>query len=148
MVSFVMFKGITRLRPVRYHRRMAMNLRDGSRVAPSAADESAAAALFHGLADPSRLAILLHLTAGEHRVVDLTAHLGLAQSTVSKHLACLRASGLVESRRQGRASWFTLRDQESLLDLLATAERLLAGTGDVVSLCPAHESAGVGGERR
>lgn len=134
---------------------MAMNVLEsggvtaaGAAAEPGLAAEEAAAALFHGLADPSRLAILLHLTAGEHRVVDLTAHLGLAQSTVSKHLACLRASGLVESRPQGRASWFSLRDQESLLDLLATAERLLARTGDVVSLCPAHEPAGVGLERR
>ena len=43
----------------------------------------AAAALFHGFSDPSRVAILRHLALGEHRVVDLTAHLGLAQSTVS-----------------------------------------------------------------
>ncbi len=48
-----------------------------------------AACLFHGFSDPSRLAIVRHLALGEHRVVDLTAHLGLAQCTVSKHLACL-----------------------------------------------------------
>ena len=33
---------------------------------------SVAAALFHGLSDPSRLAILQHLTLGDHRVRDLT----------------------------------------------------------------------------
>jgi hypothetical protein len=43
---------------------------------------SAAACLFHEFSDPSRIAILQHLTEGEHRVVELTAHLGLAQSTV------------------------------------------------------------------
>ncbi len=37
-----------------------------------------AACLFHGFSDPSRIAILRHLALGEHRVVDLTAHLGLA----------------------------------------------------------------------
>jgi DNA-binding transcriptional ArsR family regulator len=47
------------------------------------ADVSAAVALFRGLADPTRLAIVRHLALGEHRVVDLTTHLGLAQSTVS-----------------------------------------------------------------
>ena len=51
---------------------------------------TAAACLFHGFSDPSRLTILQHLALGEHRVVDLTQHLGLAQSTVSKHLSCLR----------------------------------------------------------
>ncbi len=48
---------------------------------------SPAASLFHSLSDPTRLAILRHLSLGEHRVVELTHHLGLAQSTVSKHLA-------------------------------------------------------------
>ena len=59
--------------------------------------------LFRSLADPARLAILRHLTLGEHRVVDLTAHLGLAQSTTSAHLACLRDCGLVSVRTVGRS---------------------------------------------
>ncbi len=100
----------------------------------------AAAFLFHGFGEPSRLAILRHLALGEHRVVDLTEHLGLAQSTVSKHLACLRDCGLVTSRTQGRASVFTLTHSDALMDLLAAAERLLALTGDAVSLCPVHGS--------
>ena len=85
---------------------------------------------------PARLAILRHLALGDHRVVDLTAHLDLAQSTVSAHLACLRDCGLVESRPQGRASLFSLRHDQSILALLAAAERLLADTGDAVALCP------------
>ena len=63
-----------------------------------------AAALFRSLADPARLAILQRLAGGPARVVDLTEELGLAQSTVSKHLACLRDCGLVESRPAGRRS--------------------------------------------
>jgi ArsR family transcriptional regulator, cadmium/lead-responsive transcriptional repressor len=97
---------------------------------------AAAACLFRSLGDPTRLAILRHLRLGEHRVVDLTAHLGLAQSTVSAHLACLRDCDLVQSRPQGRASLFSLRHDEALLGLLAAAERLLAATGDAVMLCP------------
>ena len=71
-------------------------------------------------------------------MVDLTAHLGLAQSTVSKHLACLRDCGLVTSRPQGRASMFSLTHPEALLDVLAAAERLLGLTGDAVALCPTY----------
>ena len=97
-----------------------------------------AACLFHGFSDPNRLAILQHLSLGEHRVVDLTAHLGLAQSTVSKHLACLKGCGLVASRPQGPASVFSLNHSEALMDLLAAAERLLALTGDAVTLCANH----------
>ena len=114
------------------------------KMAPSAVDApidearalTAAACLFHGFSDPSRLAILRHLALGEHRVVDLTAHLDLAQSTVSKHLACLKDCGLVTSRPQGRASVFSLNHGQAVLDLFAAAERLLGLTGDAVTLCP------------
>ena len=99
---------------------------------------SAAACLFRSLGDPTRLAILQHLILGEHRVVDLTAHLGLAQSTVSAHLTCLRDCGLVTSRPRGRASVFSLNHNEALLELFASAEHLLAATGDAVVLCPRY----------
>ncbi|CAN5337698.1 metalloregulator ArsR/SmtB family transcription factor [soil metagenome] len=95
----------------------------------------AAACLFRGFSDPSRLTILRHLALGEHRVTDLTAHVGLSQSTVSKHLACLRDCGLVTSRPQGRASVYSLTHPDALDDLFAAAERLLALTGDAVTLC-------------
>ncbi len=127
----------------RYHRSMTMKAPEG--VAEPAQLEtsglSPAASLFHSLSDPTRLAILRHLSLGEHRVVELTKHLGLAQSTVSKHLACLRDCGLVESRPVGRASMFSLTTRGELLDLLAAAERLLALTGDAVDLCPVYGSA-------
>jgi len=64
----------------------------------SKTDLTAAVCLFRSLADPTRLAIVQHLALGEHRVVDLMAHLGLAQSTVSGHLSCLRDCGLVTAR--------------------------------------------------
>ena len=95
-----------------------------------------AVALFHGLSDPSRLAILQHLSLGEHRVRDLTEHLGLAQSTVSAHLGCLRECGLVVSRPQGRASMFSLTSAPELLAVLDAAQRLLARSGRAVALCP------------
>lgn len=112
---------------------MAMPERDGGAVAHGL---DAAACLFRAFGDPSRLTILQHLALGEHRVVDLTAHLGLAQSTVSKHLACLRDCGLVESRSEGRASFFRLTHPDALVDVLAAAERVLVLTGDAVTLCP------------
>jgi DNA-binding transcriptional ArsR family regulator len=95
-----------------------------------------AAALFHSLSDPTRLAILQRLAVSEQRVRDLTDALGLAQSTVSAHLACLRDCGLVTSRPQGRASLFSLDAEAELVDVLAAAERLLEATGSAVVLCP------------
>lgn len=114
--------------------------------ADSSADLVAAACLFHGFSDPSRLSIIQHLALGPHRVVDLTAHLGLAQSTVSKHLACLKDCGLVVSRPQGRASLWSLEHAETVMQLLASAERLLGLTGDAVTLCPTWGPASLHGE--
>jgi DNA-binding transcriptional ArsR family regulator len=99
-----------------------------------------AAALFRSLGDPARLAILHRLADGEARVVDLTAGLGLAQSTVSKHLACLQGCGLVSVRPVGRASMFALARPE-LAELLAAAETVLAATGNAVALCPTYGTA-------
>ena len=86
-------------------------------------------ALFHALGEPPRLTILEHLFLGEHRVVDLVAHLGLAQSTVSQHLACLRECGLVTPRAVGRSSYYSLTDATRIRRLLDEAERLLDATG-------------------
>ncbi len=101
-----------------------------------------AAALFRALGDPSRLTILQHLALGDHKVVELTDHLGLAQSTVSKHLACLRDCGLVESRAVGRASVYSVAHPGAVGAVLAAAQDLLARTGDAVVLCDTQRPPG------
>lgn len=108
------------------------------KAAPGQLDAAATVAysdLFHALSDSTRLAILQHLALGEHRVRDLVDHLDFAQSTVSKHLGCLRGCGLVTVRSEGRASWFSLAEPERLAELLIGAESLLQATGSRVSLC-------------
>jgi DNA-binding transcriptional ArsR family regulator len=117
---------------------MAMKQAAGDVTAPEVAALTAAACLFHGFGERSRLAIVQHLLLGEHRVVDLTGHLGLAQSTVSKHLACLLDCGIVAVRTEGRASWYSLQHPAETRALLAAAEVLLERTGDAVTLCPVH----------
>lgn len=108
-------------------------------------DLAPATALFRSLGDPARLSILRQLGDGEARVVDLTRRLGLAQSTVSKHLACLRGCKLVDFRAEGRQSFYFIAAPE-LLDLLCSAERLLEATGDAVALCPTYGKASSKGE--
>jgi len=119
---------------------MPMN---ASTVVPTAV----AAKLFRGLADPTRLAVLLALAAGEHRVVDLTISLGLPQSTVSGHLACLKECGLVADRPAGRAVFYRIATPE-VYELLSAAERLLAVTGTEIDLCPNYTGAMPGHEPR
>src|SRR5579859_128294 len=104
-----------------------------------------AAALFRSLGDPARLVIVRRLAAGPARVTDLVAVLGLAQSTVSKHLACLRDCGLVTSRPAGRASVFRLA-QPAMAEMLTAAETVLAATGNAIALCPNYGIGAGGGK--
>lgn len=97
-------------------------------------DVQVAATLFRGLADPTRLAILLALVEGEHRVTDLVGRLGCSQSNVSGHLACLKDCGLVTDRPEGRAVYYSLAHPQ-VIDLLNSAEDLLASAGWTIDLC-------------
>ncbi|MGQ0843432.1 MAG: ArsR/SmtB family transcription factor [Sporichthyaceae bacterium] len=120
---------------------MAMKARDRCLAADGSEPGLAvAAALFHSLSDPTRLAITARLARSEARVVDLVAELGLAQSTVSAHVACLRDCGLVQGRSEGRQVFYSLALPE-LMDVLAAAETLLAATGNAVALCPSYGTA-------
>jgi ArsR family transcriptional regulator len=109
-----------------------------------AATESALVSLFHSLADPARLRIVRHLAGGERRVSDLMNEVGLAQSTVSEHVACLRDCGLVQGRPEGRQVFYSLTRPE-LADLLDSADLLLAATGSAVDQCARY--GGQGGDR-
>jgi ArsR family transcriptional regulator, arsenate/arsenite/antimonite-responsive transcriptional repressor len=57
--------------------------------------------LFKALADATRLRILGLLLTGEVCVCDIHETLKIPQPKASRHLAYLRRSGLVETRRQG-----------------------------------------------
>ena len=58
-------------------------------------------ALFKALGDATRLRILGLLLTGEVCVCNIHESLKIPQSKASRHLAYLRRSGLVETRRQG-----------------------------------------------
>lgn len=59
------------------------------------------ARVLRALANESRLMIVDRLSRGECSAGDLTRLVGSDQTTVSKHLAVLRAHGIVEDRREG-----------------------------------------------
>ena len=63
------------------------------------------------IADPSRLRILKMLEPEELCVCQVTAVLGLAPATVSKHLSLLRAAGLVSQRKAGRWVYYRLAER-------------------------------------
>src|SRR4029078_3239724 len=85
--------------------------------------------LFKALADPTRLRILGLLLTGEVCVYDIHESLKIPQSKASRHLAYLRRSGLVETRRDGL--WIHYR-------LGTFADPVLAAIGDAVRHALTH----------
>jgi ArsR family transcriptional regulator len=99
------------------HQRLLLYRRPVPATAP---DLARAAALFHALADETRLALLGQLGGGERCVCELQDALGAAQSRLSFHLKVLKAAGLVTDRREGRWAYYAL------------APEALAEAGDLV----------------
>ena len=63
------------------------------------------------LADANRVRVLLALKGEELCVCQITELLGLAPSTISKHLSILHQAGLIESRKSERWVYYRLPDK-------------------------------------
>ena len=90
--------------------------------------------LFRALGDETRLRIVALLAHGELCVCHLEAALGLNQSNASRQLGILKASGIVDSRRDGTWVYYRIvaQDHDTVGRALAVltkafgAERALA----------------------
>jgi len=112
-------------------------IRQMSKAAPSpsvddvedlVASAQAAARLLKLLASEQRLLILCRLIDGETSVGDLSAHVGLAQSATSQHLAKMRAEGLVATRREAQSIFYRL-DDPAAVRVLETLCDIYRGAG-------------------
>ncbi|WP_165249860.1 ArsR/SmtB family transcription factor [Paludisphaera soli] len=98
-------------------------------LAPEVSDQSIRelAQVFKLLSDETRLRILFYLALsedGELHVTELCNRLGQSQPAVSHHLALLRVSSLIESRREGKHNFYSVRTEhfgDLLLSLFAAA---------------------------
>ena len=87
------------------------------------------------LADGNRLRVLMALTGGELCVCQIIEMLGLAPSTVSKHLSVLYQAGLVEARKEGRWMYYRLPGRgapRAVREALAWVRRNLGDAPQVV----------------
>lgn len=66
--------------------------------------------VFKALSEPIRVQLVLLLTGEERNVMGLVDALGQPQSTVSRHLALLRTTDLVKTRREGTSVYYRLAD--------------------------------------
>ncbi|WP_279101023.1 ArsR/SmtB family transcription factor [Gordonia bronchialis] len=106
------------------------------RPAPDLADDQVALVVevFRMLADPTRVRLLWALTDAELSVSELAVAVGKAPSSVSQHLAKLRMSRLVRTRRDGTTIFYGLENdhvRQLVVDAVRNAEH--AGPG-----VPAH----------
>jgi DNA-binding transcriptional ArsR family regulator len=80
-----------------------------SGAGPGAGAEERAGAVFAALADPTRRAMLRTLRAEPEATASrLAGELPMTRQAVSKHLGALARAGLVQARREGRETRYTL----------------------------------------
>ena len=72
-----------------------------------------AAGLLRLLGNEKRLMVLCHLVEGERGAGALADAVDLSQSALSQHLALLRDSGLVATRREGQGIFYRLADPKA-----------------------------------
>ena len=82
------------------------------------------AEIVQAVAHPTRLAIADLLKEGERCVFDIAAHVGAERSNVSRHLAVMLRSGVVQTRRDGVQVYYRLRTP-CILNFLACAMDVL-----------------------
>ena len=72
------------------------------------AQVEAAAELLKSMANPQRLRVLCLLLEGERSVGQINEQIELSQSALSQHLAVLRESQLVNTRREAQTVYYTV----------------------------------------
>jgi len=82
-------------------------------------------AITKALADENRLRTIGLLRGRELCLCQIIEVLGLAPSTVSKHMSILHRARLVESRKQGRWAYFRLADDDAPSEALQALELVL-----------------------
>lgn len=70
-----------------------------------------AANFLKAISHEGRLMILCHLVSGEKSVTELEELLSARQAAVSQQLSRLRLEGLVSTRREGKAIYYSLADE-------------------------------------
>lgn len=104
-------------------------------ISPKVALLEEYALVARALSAPARLLILEQLAQGERGVDALADKTGLTVANCSQHLQQLRRSGLVTSRRDGKAVIYRLTDAKTLelMDMLRIlAERNLAQVSHIL----------------
>ena len=88
------------------------------------------------LSDENRVRALMMLSDGELCVCQLIKMLGLAPSTVSKHMSILRQARLVQARKEGKWMYYRLPDGDApqcVLEAVRWVQKCLGGDKKIVA---------------
>lgn len=93
--------------------------------APIAESNEILVKFFKGLADSTRLRIVQALLDRERNVSELIQLIGVPQSNISNHLACLKWCGYITSRKDGTSVYYQITD-ERVKKVVAVAREIIA----------------------
>jgi len=104
--------------------------------------KASAALLFAALGEPTRLALLRHLsTGGPSSISALAGNFDTTRQGVTKHLKVLAAAGLISGERRGREHVWAL-DPTTLADARRHLEIIARGWDEVLVRLKAHVEKG------
>ena len=104
----------------------------------SEAAEEQLSQLFQTLGQSARLQILTAIGEGEACVCHLESTLGMRQAFISQHLMVLRKADVLQTRRDGRYIFYSLRNRKMLELIRLSAE--VAGVAVPVQLPQSGDS--------
>lgn len=84
------------------------------------------AEFFKTLGHPARIRVLELLSEREHAVSEMLPEVGIEAANMSQHLAVLRRTGLVTTRKEGSSVYYSLTSPD-IADLLRVARQILTG---------------------
>jgi len=82
------------------------------------------AEFFKTLGHPARIRVLELLSEREHAVFEMLPEVGIESANLSQQLAVLRRAGLVATRKEGSAVYYSLTSPH-VAELLAVARTIL-----------------------
>jgi DNA-binding transcriptional ArsR family regulator len=89
---------------------------------------------FKGLGDPTRLRIVEALLEKERKVSELIKLIGVPQSNISNHLACLKWCGYITSRKEGTSVYYQITN-ERVKKIVSLAREIIADHAENLYAC-------------
>ena len=89
---------------------------------------------FKGLGDSTRLRIVEALLEKECNVSELIQLIGVPQSNISNHLACMKWCGYISSRKEGTSVFYRITD-ERLREIVNLAREVIADNAEQLYAC-------------